>query len=159
MENNTVFVRSASDCTLIINVPHLPLRRVWQKRGAKHPFDRNILIQAFYDPAVESLFRNGKLITDDEEFLIAVGLKESAETPVEVCELTDTLKTRLIRLMPLAEVKKEIQKLTHSQIEELVEYAIVHHTELAMDRIDLFSKISGKNVLEAIKNYKLSQEG
>lgn len=158
MENNTVFVRSASDCTLIINVPHLPLRRVWQKKGAKHPFDRNVLIQAYYDPSVESLFRNGKLITDDEEFLVAVGLKE-AEGAVEVCELTDALKTRLIRLMPLVEVKKEIQKLTHSQIEELVEYAIVHHAELAMDRVDLFSTASGKNVMEAIKNYKMSQEG
>ena len=157
MENNTVFVRSASDCTVIINVPHLPLRRVWQKRGARHSFDRNQLIQAFYDPSVEYLFRNGKLITDDEEFMIAVGLKEE-DGEVLVYELTDTLKNRMIKLMPLAEVKKEMEKLTQAQIEELVEYAIVHYQDLAMDRIDLFSNATGRNVMGAIKNYKLSQE-
>jgi hypothetical protein len=158
MENNTVFVRSASDSTIIINVPHLPLRRVWQKRGARHPFDRNLLIQAFYDPSVEYLFRNGKLITDDEEFLISVGLKEEGgET--RVYELTDTLKARMIKLMPLAEVKTEIKKLSQAQIEELVDYAIFHYQDLSMDRVDLFSMLSGKNVMEAIKNYKLSQEG
>lgn len=157
MENNTVFVRSASDCTVIINVPHLPLRRVWQKRGARHSFDRNQLIQAFYDPSVEYLFRNGKLITDDEEFMIAVGLKEEGGE-VLVYELTDALKNRMIKLMPLAEVKKEMEKLTPAQIEELVEYAIVHYQDLAMDRIDLFSNATGRNVMGAIKNYKLSQE-
>ena len=157
MENNTVFVRSASDCTVIINVPHLPLRRVWQKRGARHSFDRNQLIQAFYDPSVEYLFRNGKLITDDEEFMIAVGLKEEGGE-VLVYELTDALKNRMIKLMPLAEVKKEMERLTQAQIEELVEYAIVHYQDLAMDRIDLFSNATGRNVMGAIKNYKLSQE-
>lgn len=158
MENNTVFVRSASDSTLIINVPHLPLRRVWQKRGARHFFDRNLLIQAYYDPSVEALFRSGKLITDDEEFLIAVGLKEEGGES-QVYELTDALKGRLIKLMPLAEVKTEIKKLTQAQIEELVDYAIFHYQDLSMDRVDLFSTLSGKNVMEAIKNYKLSQEG
>lgn len=158
MENNTVFVRSASDSTLIINVPHLPLRRVWQKRGAKHFFDRNLLIQAYYDPSVEYLFKSGKLITDDEEFLIAVGLKEEGGETI-VYELTDTLKTRMIKLMPLAEVRNEIKKLTQAQIEELVDYAIFHYQDLSMDRVDLFSQISGKNVMEAIKNYKISLEG
>jgi hypothetical protein len=57
MENNTIFVRSASDYTVVVNVPHIPLQRVWQKKGAKYPFDRNVLIQAFYEPSVEALFR------------------------------------------------------------------------------------------------------
>ena len=61
--------------------------------------------------------------------------------------------------MPLAEVKEEIKKLTPAQIEELVNYAILNYTKLALDRADLFSKVSGMNVMEAIKNYKLSQEG
>jgi hypothetical protein len=131
---------------------------VWQKKGARHPFDRNLLIQAFYDPSVEYLFRNGQLITDDEEFLVSVGLKE-ADGQTVVYELTDTLKARMIKLMPIAEVKSEIKKLSQAQIEELVDYAIFHYQDLSMDRVDLFSTLSGKNVMEAIKNYKLSQEG
>lgn len=157
MENNTIFVRSASDYTVVVNVPHLALHRVWQKKGAKYPFDRNTLMQAFYDPSVEALFREGKLITDDEEFMIEMGLKEY-DAPSPIVELTDNLKKRLIKLMPIAEVEMEIKKLTHAQIEELVDYAILHYQELALDRVDLFTKISGKNVMEAIRNYKLSLE-
>ena len=152
MENNTIFVRSASDSTIVVNVPHIPLHRVWQKKGAKYPFDRNVLLQAFYDPSVEALFRQGLLMTDDEKFLV-----EGEPNPV--VELTDTLKTRLIKAMPVVEVENELKKLTRSQIEELVDYAILHYQDLAMDRVDLFTKVSGKNVMEAIRNYKLSQEG
>jgi hypothetical protein len=158
MENNTIFVRSASDYTVVVNVPHIPLQRVWQKKGAKYPFDRNTMIQAYYDPSVEALFKEGKLVTDDEKFLVEVGLKEEGE-PNPVVELTDTLKTRLIKAMPVVEVENELKKLTRSQIEELVDYAILHYQDLAMDRVDLFTKVSGKNVMEAIRNYKLSQEG
>lgn len=158
MENNTIFVRSASDYTVVVNVPHIPLQRVWQKKGAKYPFDRNTMIQAYYDPSVEALFKEGKLVTDDEKFLVEVGLKEEGE-PNPVVELTDTLKTRLIKAMPVVEVENELKKLTRSQIEELVDYAILHYQELAMDRVDLFTRVSGKNVMEAIRNYKLSQEG
>ena len=158
MENNTIFVRSASDYTVVVNVPHIPLQRVWQKKGAKYPFDRNTMIQAYYDPSVEALFKEGKLVTDDEKFLVEVGLKEEGE-PNPVVELTDILKTRLIKAMPVVEVENELKKLTRSQIEELVDYAILHYQDLAMDRVDLFTKVSGKNVMEAIRNYKLSQEG
>lgn len=158
MENNTIFVRSASDYTVVVNVPHIPLQRVWQKKGAKYPFDRNTMIQAYYDPSVEALFKEGKLVTDDEKFLVEVGLKEEGE-PNPVIELTDTLKTRLIKAMPVVEVENELKKLTRSQIEELVDYAILHYQDLALDRVDLFTRVSGKNVMEAIRNYKLSQEG
>lgn len=158
MENNTIFVRSASDYTVVVNVPHIPLQRVWQKKGAKYPFDRNTMIQAYYDPSVEALFKEGKLVTDDEKFLVEVGLKEEGE-PNPVVELTDTLKTRLIKAMPVVEVENELKKLTRSQIEELVDYAILHYQDLALDRVDLFTRVSGKNVMEAIRNYKLSQEG
>jgi uncharacterized Fe-S cluster-containing radical SAM superfamily enzyme len=158
MENNTIFVRSASDYTVVVNVPHIPLQRVWQKKGAKYPFDRNTMIQAYYDPSVEALFKEGKLVTDDEKFLVEVGLKEEGE-PNPVVELTDILKTRLIKAMPVVEVENELKKLTRSQIEELVDYAILHYQDLAMDRVDLFTRVSGKNVMEAIRNYKLSQEG
>jgi hypothetical protein len=48
MENNFVMVKSASDWTLVVNVPHLNLRRVWNKRGQKYPIDRAALVQAYY---------------------------------------------------------------------------------------------------------------
>ena len=157
MENNFVMVRSASDWTLVVDVPYLNLHRVWTKRGQKFPIERSALIQAYYRPAVEALFREGSLVTDDRDFLREVGLLDEEENPI-VYELTDTMKQRLIKLMPMSEVKREVAKMSRAQIEELAEYAIVHYNDLAMDRIDFLTQVSGKNILIAIKNYKDAME-
>lgn len=159
MENNFVMVKSASDWTLVMNVPHLNLRRTWTKRGQQYPFERSSLIQAYYDPAVEALFKEGSLVTNDIAFLREVGLLNEDTQKSAVYELTDTMKTRLIKVMPLAEVKQELAKMSFAQIQELADYAVMHYTELMMDRIDLLSQVSGKNIMEAIKNYKAAQEG
>lgn len=157
MENNFVMVRSASDWTLVVDAPHLNLHRVWTKRGQKYPIERSALIQAFYRPAVEALFREGSLVTDDKDFLREVGLLDDEDNCI-VYELTDSLKSRLIKLMPLVEVKKELAKMSPSQIEEVANYAIVNYQELLMDRVDILSKASGKDIIAAIKNYKAAQE-
>jgi uncharacterized protein YeeX (DUF496 family) len=157
MNNNFVMVRSASDWTLVVDVPHLNLHRVWTKRGQKYPIERDALIQAYYRPAVEALFREGALITDDKDFLREVGLLDEKDEPV-VYELTDTMKQRIIKLMPVAEVKKEIAKMSQSQINEVVDYAIVNYTNLSMDRVELLSKVSGRNILDSIKIYRSAQE-
>ena len=157
MENNFVMVRSASDWTLVMNVPHLNLHRVWSKRGEKYPIERSALIQAYYRPAIEQLFREGSLITDDRDFLREVGLLDENEESV-VYELTEQMKNRLIKLMPLVEVRSELAKMSNSQIEELANYAIMHYQDLVMDRIDLLSKASGKDLMTAIRNYRAAME-
>ena len=157
MENNMIMVTSASDFTLVVNIPDLPLHRTWKKRGAKYPIDRKVLIQAYYDPSVEALFKEGMLTTNDIEFLKEVGLMEEDGTS-NVVILTEALLTRLIKTMPLVEVKKELSKLSHSQLEELADYAIEHYTDLQMDRMDVLSKATGKNLMKAIEHYRKAQE-
>ena len=158
MENNYVMVRSASDWTLVINVPHLNLSRTWLKRGQKYPIDRAALVQAYYDPAVETLFKEGSLVVDDVDFLREVGLLDETTKKSVIYELTDQKKNSLIKTMPLWEVKQELGKMTRTQVEELADFAVVHYKELVMDRIDLLSEASGKKIMEAIKNYKAAQE-
>lgn len=158
MNNNFVMVRSASDWTLVVNVPHLNLHRTWTKRGQQYPIERSVLLQAYYDSTVEGLFRDGSLVVDDRDFLREVGLLDDNEQPI-IYELTDNMKNRIIKLMPLSEVKKELVKLSRAQLEELGDYAVLHYQDLAMDRIDLLSKATGRNILASIKNYKDSMEG
>lgn len=157
MDNNMIMVKSASNCTIVVNVPDIPLRREWQKKGAQFPIDRKALIQAYYDPSVEYLFREGLLTTNDTEFLKEVGLIEEDGT-ANVTPLTDAMLLRLIKTMPTVEVKKELPKLTRSQLDELADYAIEHYTDLQMDRIDLLSKATGKNIMKAIEHLRKAQE-
>ena len=158
MENNTVMVTSTSNSTVVLNVPELMLHRTWSRRGATYPFDRRTLMQAYYTPSVEALFRSGILMTRDEEFLKEVGLMRD-DGKKKIVELTEQYMHRLIKMMPLAEVRRELPQLTRAQLSELAEYAVTHYTELQMDRIDVIGQYAGKNLLKAINHYKLSQEG
>lgn len=157
MDNNMIMVKSASDFTIVMNVPDIPLHRTWKKRGAQYPIDRKALIQAYYDPSVEFLFKEGMLTTNDVEFLKEVGLIEEDGTAT-VTPLTEAFLARLIKLMPLAEVKTELKKLSRSQLEELADYAVEHYTDIQMDRIDVLTKATGKNIMKAIEHYRKAQE-
>ena len=155
-KTNFIKVRSESDQTIVINVPELGIHRTFRKRGQEYPFERNALYQAYYDPSVEYLFTHGMVTTDDVDFKINFGLMEEEKDVVYV--LTDAQKKRMIKLMPLAEVKRELAKMNDEQIEELVEYAITNYKDLNLDRIDVFSKVSGKDMMKCIDNYKKSLE-
>lgn len=157
MANEMIMVKSASDYTLVVNIPDIPLHRVWKKRGAQYPIDRKLMLQAYYDPSVETLFKEGMLTTNDVEFLKEVGLIDEEDKPT-VVTLTEQHMIRIIKNMPIAEVPGELKKLSRTQLDELAEYAVANYTLLALDRVDILTKATGKNILEAIKNFKRAQE-
>lgn len=157
MENNMIMVKSASDFTLVVNIPDIPLHRTWKKRGAQFPIDRKTLIQAYYDPSVEALFKEGMLTTNDVEFLKEVGLMEEDGT-ANVVVLSDQMMLRLIKNMPVAELPSELKKLSHSQLEELAEYAVANYKDLNLDRVDILTKATGKNIMKAIEHHRKAQE-
>lgn len=157
MNENVITVTSTCNATVVINEPELQLKKTWQKEGAKQLIERDLLVRAFYSPSVEFLFRQGILTTTDKEFLREAGLLDEKEEPI-VVQTSQTYFNRLIKFMPLDEFKKEIAKLTKTQIDELADYAIDHYADLKMDRIDFLSQVSDKNILNAIQNYKSSQE-
>ena len=154
---NTVYVTSASNHIIVLHVPEMLLTKTWNKRGQKYPFDREQLIQAYYNPSVEYLFRQGMLVTDDKEFLKQVGLMDEEEHS-EVVNLTENLLMRIIKHMPVSELKGVLSTLSRTQLTELGEFAVAHYTDLNLDRVDILSAATGKNLLKAIENYKKAQE-
>ena len=158
MANEMIYVTSASDRTIVLNVPDIPLHRVWNRRGQKFPFRRDQLEMAYYNPSVEFLFREGILVTDDKQFLVEVGLMAEEEEVAQIA-VDDKLFMRMIKLMPIEELKNQLTKLSRSQINELGEFAILHYTDLRLDRVEILNKVTGKDILKAIENYKASQEG
>lgn len=157
MLENMIKVRSESDSTLVINLPDMPLRKIWTKRGQIYPIDRQQLEIAYYNLSVESLFKAGLLTTDDKQFMKDVGLMTEDEK-TEIIVLDGGLMARMLKLMPIEELKNTLNKLSQDQKKEVAEYAIEHNSNLSMDRIDLLSKATGKNLFEAIKNFKAAKE-
>ena len=150
-------VRSASDATVVINSPETMLIKTWNKRNAFHFIARDVLLQSFYNSSLEYLVTKGLLVIEDKEFLKEVGLYTEDEEPV-VKELTEEMMKKCLSVIPLWELQKTIETLSEHQISDLVQYAIEHNTELKMDRIEMLSKASHKNILKAIELHRAAQE-
>jgi hypothetical protein len=153
-----VKVRSATDVTVSLFDPTIPLRKTWEKRGAIIPIERDKLIQAYYNSSLESCLRNGTLVIDDKGFLYEVGFIAEENAKVPTFEMTKTIMDKMIETMPVWELEKTLKMLSDTQIAELAEYAVTNHAKLKMDRLDVLSKYSRKNILKAIELYKASQE-
>ena len=97
--DNKVKVKSLISSRVVISIPDMRLRRVWEKKGAVKiiPFDQ--LEEAMYNPGVEALFREGILGIDDLEIKKALGLEpDDATEPVNIIVLNDMHKSQLILL-------------------------------------------------------------
>lgn len=122
---NMVNIKSTVKALVSINVPTLNLRRSWPKKGAiqKIPFD--VLEQAYFEPGVEYLFKTGVLYIEDMEVKRALGLEDpEAEAPTAIIDLTDDYMKKLLTATPLKDFREEVEKLSHEQIKELVQFAV-----------------------------------
>lgn len=158
MKENLISVESASNSTIVINVPDLKLHRTFTRRGSKILLDRDTLEQAYFDPSVEFLIKNGYIIIHDKQFLVDMGIipDEESESPIVV--LDENMLNRLIKAMPLHETVEMLKKLTPAQLHELGDYAVEHYEDLKMEKLEVLTKATGKDLLKAIKNYKDAQE-
>lgn len=153
MENKQVFLTSTSKGYVIINIPDLHLKRIWEKRGAKKPIAFDILQQAIYDPSVDYLLSQGILIIDDMDVKIALGLeseeaKESGQ--VNIVALTENDMERYLTVMPIYEFKEKIKELKKEQVFALVDYAIEH--ELTnMEKADLLKEYTEIDIIKAVQ--------
>ena len=122
---NMVNIKSTVKALVSINVPTLNLRRSWPKKGAvqKIPFD--VLEQAYFEPGVEYLFKTGVLYIDDMAVKQALGLEApDAEKPTAIIDLTEEFMKKLLTGTALMDFREEVEKLSHEQIKELVNYAV-----------------------------------
>lgn len=136
---------------VVLTVPDLRLRRVWERKGAVAVIPFEQLEEAMYSPGVENLFKNGILGIDDMETKIALGLEpEGAKTPVNIITLNDEQRKRYLTVMPLHEFKEEIKKLPIEQINELAAYAIEHEI-LDFDKSEIIKKYVDVDIMRAVK--------
>ena len=136
---------------VVLTVPDLRLRRVWERKGAVAVIPFEQLEEAMYSPGVENLFRNGVLGIDDMETKIALGLEpEGAKAPVNIITLNDEQRKRYLTVMPLHEFKEEIKKLPIEQINELAAYAIEHEI-LDFDKSEIIKKYVDVDIMRAVK--------
>jgi len=157
MKENQVIVESCADCTIVVDVPEDRIHKEWTARGQKYPFDKDQLDTLMYRRDVSTLFQEGYLKCMDREFLENNNLLEEDGTP-KVVDLTPALMKRMIGVMPINEFKESLKKLSKSQLADLADFAIDHPNELKLDKADILTKMTGKNILRTIEFAKDDQE-
>lgn len=149
--NDKVIVTSMVNGMVSINVPHLRVSKSWPKKGTKLPLPMDFLREAIYDPGVEYLFKKGILYIDDMECKIELGLEEEGtKVPTLIPLMDEKYMTRLLTVMPLAEMKMELKKMNEVQKNELIEFASSRNN-INIDRLTAMDEAFGTDMLGVVK--------
>ena len=125
--------------------------RVWNKKGQKLPVSKDVLREAIYEPGVEYMFRKGILYIDDMDFKIELGLEaEGTKAPTDILPVDDKYLNRILRLMPVVEMKAAIDKMSVVQKQELVDYA-AKQNDIQLDRLAIVSEKCNVDILKTIE--------
>ena len=125
--------------------------RVWNKKGQSLPVSKDVLREAIYEPGVEYMFKHGILYIDDMNFKIELGLEaEGTTVPTQVLAMDDKFLNRVLKLMPISEMKKTIDSMSLVQKQELVDYA-VKQNDIQLDRLKIVSEKCKVDILKVIE--------
>ena len=149
--NERVLVTSMVNGIVGITMPNSRIKKIWPKKGTKLPVEKDLLREAIYEPGVEYMFKKGILYIDDMDFKIELGLEpEGAKAPTELIPIDDKYLKRVLKLMPLSEMKAAINKMSENQKKELLDYA-VKQNDIQLDRLGVLKELTGIDILKVIE--------
>ena len=155
--NDKVIVTSMVGGNIGITLPHIRFNKTWPRKGTKLTIEKDILREAIYEPGVEYLFRQGILYIDDLSFKIELGLEpEGAEAPTHVA-VDEKYMTRVLKVMPIVEMKKAISEMNEIQRQEFVDFASSQN-DISLERIKVIDQVTGANILKIIELKRLKEE-
>lgn len=156
--NDKVIVTSMVNGLVSINRPEHRLVKTWPQKGAKIPVEKEALREAIYEPGIEYMFKNGMLYIDDMDFKIELGLEEEgAKVPTNIIPVDEKYLERLLKRMPIFEMKTAIKAMNGEQKQELIDYA-AKQTDIQMDRIAAIREITGTDLFKVIEIKKQQEE-
>ena len=156
--NERVMVTSMVSGRIGLVLPRLHINKVWPKKNTKLPVEKDVLREAIYEPGVEYMFKQGLLYIDDMDFKIELGLEEEGtKTPTNVIPMDEKYMARVLKLMPIAEMKKAISAMNDNQKRELIDFAS-EQNDISFDRMDVIKKLTGIDVVKVIELKRSREE-
>lgn len=151
MADEKVNIKSLVSHRVVLTVPDMRLKRVWEKKGTVRVIPFEQLQEALYSPGVEALFTEGILGIDDMKMKQRLGLEpEDATEPVNIIALDDAQMKRYLTVLPVHEFRDKIKELPTEQVNELIRYAI--ENEIAnFEKAEILKGMTGIDIISAIK--------
>ena len=148
---NKVKIENLISSRVILSMPELRLKRVWEKKGAIKTIPFEQLEEAIYDPGVESLFVDGVLGIADMDVKKKLGLEpEEAEEPVNIIVLSDKERKEWLVDLSVAEFRNKIKELPREQVIELANYAVDNEIT-NFEKSEILKRVVGIDVLSRVK--------
>lgn len=148
---NKVKIENLISSRVILSMPDLRLKRVWEKKGAIKTIPFEQLEEAIYDPGVESLFVDGVLGIADMDVKKKLGLEpEEAEEPVNIIVLSDKERKEWLVDLSVAEFRNKIKELPREQVIELANYAVDNEIT-NFEKSEILKRAVGIDVLSRVK--------
>ena len=156
--NERVNVTSMVSGRIGLVIPRMHVNKVWPKKGTKLPVEKDVLREAIYEPGVEYMFKEGLLYIDDMDFKIELGLEEEGATkPENIIPIDEKYLIRVLKNMPIAEMKMAVAKMSDNQKRELVDFAS-EQNDISFDRMDVIKKLTGIDVVKVIELKRAKKE-
>ena len=156
--NDKVIVTSMVRGIVSINRPEHRLVKTWPKKGTKLPVDKDALREAIYEPGVDYMFKNGMLYIDDMNFKIELGLEEEGTSaPTAIIPVDEKYLERLLKRMPVAEMKAAVKAMNAEQQQEVIEYAC-GQDDIQMNRIQAIKEVTGTDLFKVIELKRQREE-
>ena len=148
---NKVKIENLISSRVILSMPELRLKRVWEKKGATKTIPFEQLEEAIYDPGVESLFVDGVLGIADMDVKKKLGLEpEEAEEPVNIIVLSDKERKEWLVDLSVAEFRNKMKELPREQVIELANYAVDNEIT-NFEKSEILKRAVGIDVLSRVK--------
>lgn len=149
--NEKVIVTSMVNGIVGITMPNSRIKKIWPKKGTKLPVEKDFLREAIYEPGVEYMFKKGILYIDDMDFKIELGLEPEGTTkPTEIIPVDEKYLHRVLKLMPISEMKAAVAKMSDNQKKELLDFT-VEQNDIQLDRLNVIKELTGIDVLKVIE--------
>lgn len=156
--NERVMVTSMVSGRIGLVIPRMHVNKVFPKKGTKLPVEKDVLREAIYEPGVEYMFKEGLLYIEDMDFKIELGLEAEGTTkPENIIPIDEKYLTRVLKNMPIAEMKMAITKMNDNQKRELVDFAS-EQNDVSFDRMDVIKKLTGIDVIKVIEFKRAKKE-
>ena len=150
--NEKVLVTSMVRHSVGISLPQngYMVEKHWPQKGSKVLIDKESLREGIYLPGVEYMFKKGILYIDDMDFKIELGLEEpETKTPTNIIPMDEKYLERVMKRMPIAEMKLAVKNMSKDQLQELILYASVQN-DIQLDRITAIKELTGTDLFKVI---------
>lgn len=158
MENRKVDIVSTVDAVVTVESPQLRFNRTWERRGTVRPIELDVLKELVYETGFWNMLIGGILYIPDMEVKKELGLEpEDAEEPQNVIILTDAQKKRYLTVMPQSEFEANCAKLTKTELNNLVDYAIQNEI-INYDKATYLKNITERDIIKSIEFNRTSTD-